>query len=186
MACHTTGWGYLSQVNTPLQPFPDTTLGQLYPDHQTYVIRVVQVTLDNLRAGFIVPEDAAATVSEAALWSFAGMGTPTIAPGGVLNVKTNAAGPLAPNMIVSIYGSNLAAFATEVQPTSAGYPTSVNGTKVSFGFFDAPLLYVSGSKINAMVPPNLTPGTTSLTVTVHGSTSRAQVVTIAATGPGQL
>ena len=168
------------------QPFPDTTLGQLYPDHQTYVIRVVQATLDNLRAGFIVPEDAAATISEAALWSFAVMGTPTIAPGGVLNVKTNAAGPLAPNMIVSIYGSNLAAFATEVQPTAAGYPTSVNGTKVSFGFFDVPLLYVSGSQINAMGPPSLTPGTTSLTVTVHGSTSRAQVVTIAPAGPGQL
>lgn len=165
------------------QPFPDATLGQLYPDHQTYVIRVVQATLSNLQAGFIVPEDAAATISEAAQWAFAGMATPAIAPGGVLNAMTNAAGPLAPNMIISIYGTNLATLTTQAQPTAAGYPTSLFGTKVSFGFFDAPLLYVSPSQINAVVPANLTPGNTSLTVTVHGATSRAQSVTIATAGP---
>jgi hypothetical protein len=165
------------------QPFDDSALGKLYPDHQTYVVRVVQATLDNLQAGFIVPEDAAATISEAAQWGFAGMAMPAIAAGGVLNAITNAAGPVAPGMILSIYGSNLATRAIEAQATDGRYPTELFGTKVSFGFVDAPLMYVSGSQVNAVVPANLTPGVTSLTVTVHGMTSRAQTVTIAAAVP---
>ena len=55
---------------------------------------------------------------------------------------------------------------------------------MSFGFVDAPLLYVLPSQINAAVPANLAPANASLSVTVHGATSRAQTVTIAAPEPG--
>ena len=48
------------------QPFDDASLARLYPDHMTYVIRVMEATLENLTSGFMVPEDAAATVLDAA------------------------------------------------------------------------------------------------------------------------
>jgi hypothetical protein len=48
------------------QPFDAGTLDALYPNHGTYVSQVTHTTRDNLKNGFIVPEDATATVQEAA------------------------------------------------------------------------------------------------------------------------
>jgi hypothetical protein len=48
------------------QPFDAATLAELYPHHRTYVSQVTQTTHDNLSNGFIVPEDAMATVQDAA------------------------------------------------------------------------------------------------------------------------
>jgi uncharacterized protein (TIGR03437 family) len=98
----------------------------------------------------------------------------------VVNATSYAAGPLASNTIVSIFGTNLATVTALGQQTAGGYPTNLFGTKVSFGFVDAPLLYVSPSQINAVVPAGLAPGNADLTVTVYGETSRAEPVTIKA------
>ncbi len=48
-------------------PFDDTTLSQLYPTHAGYVDAVRRVTQQNLRDGFLVPDDAAATIRAAEL-----------------------------------------------------------------------------------------------------------------------
>jgi alpha/beta hydrolase family protein len=48
------------------QPFDDATLALLYPDHQTYLERVIAATHENLKQGYIVGRDAAATISDAA------------------------------------------------------------------------------------------------------------------------
>jgi hypothetical protein len=48
------------------KPFDSATLAELYPNHGTYVSQVTRTTHDNLKNGFIVPEDATATVQEAA------------------------------------------------------------------------------------------------------------------------
>ena len=48
------------------QPFDDKTLAALYRNHDTYVSHVTQVTHGTLQHGFIVPEDAEATIREAA------------------------------------------------------------------------------------------------------------------------
>jgi hypothetical protein len=48
------------------EPFDLATLGALYPNHGTYVGRVARVAHGNVRDGFIVVEDAAATVTAAA------------------------------------------------------------------------------------------------------------------------
>ena len=48
------------------QPFDAATLDALYRNHGTYVSKVTQTTHDNLKNGFIVPEDAMATVQDAA------------------------------------------------------------------------------------------------------------------------
>ncbi|MBC6457039.1 alpha/beta hydrolase domain-containing protein [Actinomadura sp. HBU206391] len=47
-------------------PFDDAKLAALYPRHGGYVSRVAKVTGQNRRAGFILPGDAARTISEAA------------------------------------------------------------------------------------------------------------------------
>jgi len=47
-------------------PFSDDTLAALYPDHGAYVSQAARVTADNRRAGYLVVEDAEATVREAA------------------------------------------------------------------------------------------------------------------------
>jgi len=48
------------------QPFDDATLDALYPNHGTYVSQVTQTTFENMADGFIVREDAIATVRDAA------------------------------------------------------------------------------------------------------------------------
>jgi hypothetical protein len=48
------------------QPFDANTRDALYPNHGTYVSQVTHTTHDNLKNGFIVLEDATATVQEAA------------------------------------------------------------------------------------------------------------------------
>ncbi len=48
------------------EAFEPATLAMLYPDHQTYLALVIAATHDNLRDGFIVGADAAATIRDAA------------------------------------------------------------------------------------------------------------------------
>jgi hypothetical protein len=54
--CRLYGW---------FQPFDAATLHGQYPDHQTYVSRVMQITHENMRLGYIRPADAGATISDA-------------------------------------------------------------------------------------------------------------------------
>jgi hypothetical protein len=103
---------------------------------------------------------------------------PAINGGGVVNASTYIAGPLAPNSLVSVFGTNLATVTAAGQLTAGRYPTSLFGSKVTFGATDAQLLYISPAQINAVVPSGLAAGTTSVTVTVDNATSPAQAVTI--------
>ncbi len=48
------------------EPFDDATLRSMYPDHGTYVSQVVDMTLENWSGGFLVIEDAMATIRAAA------------------------------------------------------------------------------------------------------------------------
>ncbi len=48
------------------QVFDDATLALLYPDHQSYLEKVIAATLENHKQGFIVGHDAAETIREAA------------------------------------------------------------------------------------------------------------------------
>lgn len=47
-------------------PFDQATLDGLYPEHGTYISQVARVTNQNKQIGFIVPEDAQATIRDAA------------------------------------------------------------------------------------------------------------------------
>jgi hypothetical protein len=59
------GSGFCSLYGS-YQPFDAKTLAALYRDHDTYVRRVAQVAQGNVKRGFIVQEDAEATIREAA------------------------------------------------------------------------------------------------------------------------
>jgi uncharacterized protein (TIGR03437 family) len=104
---------------------------------------------------------------------FAGL-ISTITPAQALAARvfgiTNAAGgPLAgriaPGELISIYGPSLGPSAPlAAAPDSSGfYPKSLGGVQVTIGGIAAPLLYVSGTQINAVVPF----GVTSETATVQ-------------------
>jgi hypothetical protein len=47
------------------EPFDNARLASLYPTHDAYVAKVKEVTEKNLKAGYIVKEDADATIAEA-------------------------------------------------------------------------------------------------------------------------
>ena len=169
------------------QPFDSVTLHSLYPDYITYLSRVIESTLDNLKAGLIVSEDAGEILSDAAAFGRSGLNNPAIAAGGVLDGRTFTAGPVTPGSVVSIFGFDLATITATGRISADGdFPTKLFGTKVSFGAFsDAPLRYVSPTQINAVVPPALAPGTYELTVSVYGMTSRVERVTVVAAGTGR-
>jgi len=48
------------------EPFPESVIGVLYPEHGLYVSQVVRQTHDNLASGYLVFEDAMATIRDAA------------------------------------------------------------------------------------------------------------------------
>jgi hypothetical protein len=60
------GPGNVCRVYGTYVPFDEATLAAPYPDHQTYLTRVVDATHETQRSGFIVGADAAATISDAA------------------------------------------------------------------------------------------------------------------------
>jgi uncharacterized protein (TIGR03437 family) len=77
---------------------------------------------------------------------------------GVGNVVGGSlAGRVAPAEVISIYGPNIGP-ATAVTATPAGgfYPTTLGGIQVFIGGMPAPLLYVSATQIDAVVPMGLT------------------------------
>jgi len=82
------------------------------------------------------------------------------------------AGRVAPGELISIYGLHLGP-STPVSATfnTAGFlPTELAGVQVSIRGIPAPLLYVSGTQINAVVPLELlNVASTSLRVTLNGS-----------------
>jgi uncharacterized protein (TIGR03437 family) len=105
------------------------------------------------------------------------------APAFPANGAVNAAAPqaaLSPGELFSIYGGNLAAEAR--QPLLLPLPATMAAASVQINGITAPLVYVSPLQINAQVPWEVTPGSSTLTVT-HASVAASQTVTVAAAGP---
>ncbi len=101
---------------------------------------------------------------------------PEYSPASIVSAAGGRPGRIAPNAIVSIYGSHLSLSLWGISPqelTSGMLPTStpggdvqvrVNGTRV-------PLFYVSPQQINALIPPDVLPGVREIQVyrgTVRG------------------
>jgi uncharacterized protein (TIGR03437 family) len=103
----------------------------------------------------------------------------TVTPGATSNLRVfglanaatgDLAGRIAPGELISIYGLHFGP-ATPVFGTfnSSGFlPTTLGGLQVTIGGFPAPLLYVSGTQINAIVPFELAMATSPTSMTISG------------------
>jgi uncharacterized protein (TIGR03437 family) len=91
----------------------------------------------------------------------------------------------APGTILSIYGTNLAAFTSDLNGfyNLTALPTSFDGVSVTIGGVKAPFYFVSPGQLNAQVPFEVAPGTQPLVVTTAAGASAAMNVTVASLAP---
>jgi len=104
--------------------------------------------------------------------------------GSVVNAATETAGPVAPGLIVVIYGAGLGP-ATLVSNMAAHgiFSTALSGTSVAFNGMAAPVLYSSATQVAAVVPYELIGTSAQATVTYQGQTSNAITVSVAPAEP---
>lgn len=102
---------------------------------------------------------------------------PTIFPQGIVNAASFAPISLAPATLATIRGSRLAV--APAQAVGPQYPTTLGGITVLVSGVACPLLYVSPSQVNFLVPEDLPPGRHLLTIG-----EAASDVIIAKTSPG--
>jgi uncharacterized protein (TIGR03437 family) len=92
-----------------------------------------------------------------------------------------AAGPVAPQEIISLFGSGMA---SQTAIASLPLPTTLGGTSVSINGQVAQLFAVTSGQANVLVPAGLAAGPATVTV-LHGSTAALTAsMTIAASAPG--
>ena len=117
---------------------------------------------------------------------------------GVTNAASGATGSVSPGELISIFApangqspigpaSSVSLSSTTCPTPCTSVPTSMGGVTVTFhpGGFLAPLLYVSSSQINAVVPYQMAGiSSFSVEVTFLGQTSNAFQLTLASTAPG--
>jgi uncharacterized protein (TIGR03437 family) len=88
---------------------------------------------------------------------------PTYSTSSIVNAASNQAGPIAPNTIVSLYGSDLAFVTRGITPGDLHgqiLPTTLSGTgvRVLVGKLNANLYFISPGQINFLVPASLLAG----------------------------
>jgi uncharacterized protein (TIGR03437 family) len=92
---------------------------------------------------------------------------------------------IAPQSIVSLYGSSLAP--AVIQPDSASLPLTLDGIQVVFidaGLqLPAPLYFLSPGQVNAVVPA-IAPGTTQVQILKNGVVSFSQSLSVTSVAPG--
>jgi uncharacterized protein (TIGR03437 family) len=104
-------------------------------------------------------------------------------PQRVLNAASYApaGNPIAPGEYVSLFGSGMAA---SIKVAAAPYPLTLNGVTVLVNGKAAPLYYVSGGQINALIPYSTAGPTASIVVQNGSASSNTVTVPVAATAPG--
>ena len=110
---------------------------------------------------------------------------PNYTAAGIVNGASFAPG-LAPNTIVSIFGTNLSWGTRALQASDmAGgvMPTSLGNVEVYFEGWPAYLYYVSPQQINFLVPSSLLPGTFQFWVDRQGTRGPIVTVTLQNAGP---
>jgi uncharacterized protein (TIGR03437 family) len=105
----------------------------------------------------------------------------------IVNAATLQPGPIGPGEIISIFGTNAGPSTPQTFTlTAAGtVPTTLGGVTVTFNNVSAPLIYVSATQINAIVPYEVA-GQTTVPVEVQfgGMTSAILQANVVATDPG--
>jgi uncharacterized protein (TIGR03437 family) len=118
------------------------------PANQTgdFAVRVVAAYTQGTKLQLGASETATGSVQAAT-----GARSPQVTAGAIVNGASFLAQPLvAPGQLISIYGSDLAEQSQAA--TSVPLGTEISGTEVLLGGEALPLLFVSGTQINAQVP----------------------------------
>ncbi len=91
----------------------------------------------------------------------------------------------APGSILSIYGTNLAGYTSDLSGfyQAPALTTTMNGVTATIGGLNAPLYYVSPAQLNVQVPFEAPAGAQPVVVTTPAGASPSMTVTIAATAP---
>jgi len=114
---------------------------------------------------------------------------PSVAAGSIVSAATNAAGNVAPNSWVTIYGTDLSATtrawaASDFQ--NSVMPFSLDGVSVMLNVNNtlrvAYIGYVSPTQVNFLMPDNAGAGATTVQVKNPAGSSTAQTITVAAGG----
>jgi uncharacterized protein (TIGR03437 family) len=105
-------------------------------------------------------------------------------PQGVVNTASfaPAGSPIAPGEFAALYGSGLAP-SLQVATTTT-FPATLGGVSVTMNNLPAPLYFVSGTQIAALVPFNLQGQRATIVVDNNGAKSNPVDVPIAPTAPG--
>jgi uncharacterized protein (TIGR03437 family) len=106
--------------------------------------------------------------------------------GCIANAASFRIGPVSPEEIVSLTGSNIGpAEPVTGQPgADSRFPFELGATQVTFDGVAAPLLYVSSTQINAVTPVALTSATTHVCVVVNAVATNCMDVPVVAAEPG--
>ena len=114
---------------------------------------------------------------------------PVYSAASIVNAATNEPGPLAPLALVSLYGKDLATVTRSItldDVRNGQLPTSLNGTGVSVSIDNiaVPILFVSPSQVNFLIPGNIRTGRRQLRLVVSGRAGPDVEVVIADASPG--
>lgn len=104
----------------------------------------------------------------------------------IVNASDYSPGPFAPGSLITIFGSSLAFGSSGLTAdNTAGnhLPWTLANVQVSISNQSAPMLYVSPSQINVMIPTTLTPGNVSLQVMRQGIVGPAVTIGLVAGAP---
>jgi len=99
----------------------------------------------------------------------------------IVNASDYTPGPFAPNSVLSVFGSNLS-WSTHALSSSDiaanTLPTQLAGVEVYVDNWPAPLLYVSGTQINFIIPGNEVVGAVTVRVVRQGVSGPAATVAV--------
>jgi hypothetical protein len=123
----------------------------------------------------------------AALLSGAAWGqAPYYTAGSIVNASDYSAGPFAPNSAVSIFGANLAWDTQQLGATDIvndTLPTTLDSVSVYIDNWPVPLIYVSPTQINFIIPGNEVDGSVPLRVVRQGVTGPEIIIQLVDAAP---
>jgi uncharacterized protein (TIGR03437 family) len=123
-----------------------------------------------------------AALAAGAAWAQA----PAYTAGSIVNSSDYSAGPFAPNSVLSVFGTNLS-WSTQTLTSSDisenTLPTELANVSVYVDNWPAPLLYVSATQINFIVPGNEISGSITVRVVREGVTGPEVALTLTDAAP---
>jgi len=112
---------------------------------------------------------------------------PFYSAAGIVNAANYAPGPFAPNDILTLFGTNLSGSSTPVSAAEglgANLPNALGLISLYVANMPAPILFVSATQINFLLPGNLTPGSVPVFVEKQGVRGPIVNIDIVMAAPG--